>query len=48
MRCIIKLKNIIEEKAFIKKVITFEKIKKADYKNKYLDFNSIIKNDLEE
>jgi len=43
-----KLKNIIEEKAFIRKVITFEKIKKADYKNKYLDFNSIIKKDLQE
>ena len=43
-----KLKNIIEEKAFIRKVITFEKIKKADYKNKYLDFNFIIKKDLQE
>ena len=42
-----KLKNIIEEKAFIKKVITFEKLKKVEYKNKYLDFNSIIKNDLQ-
>ena len=41
-----KLKNIIEEKAFIRKVITFENIQKADYKNKYLDFNSIIKSDL--
>jgi len=43
-----KLKNIIEDKPFIRKVITFEKIQKVDYKNKYLDFNSIIKNDLEE
>lgn len=43
-----KLKNIIEEKAFIRKVITFEKIQKADYNNKYLDFSSIIKNDLQE
>ena len=43
-----KLKNIIEEKTFIKKVITFENIKEVDYKNKYLDFNSIVKNDLQE
>ena len=41
-----KLKNIIEEKNFIKKVITFEKIQNVDYKNKYLDFSSVIKNDL--
>ena len=33
-----KLKNIIKEKAFIRKVITFEKIKNIDYKNKYLNF----------
>jgi len=43
-----KLKNIINEKSFIRKVITFEKIKKADYKNKYIDFNSITKNNLQE
>jgi len=43
-----KLKNIIKEKDFIKKVITLEKIQGVDYKNKYLDFNSIIKNDLQE
>ncbi len=43
-----KLKNIIKEKLFIRKVITFEKIKKIDYNNKYLDFSSIIKNDLQE
>ena len=43
-----KLKNIIEKKAFIRKVITFEKIQKVDYKNKYLDFNSITKNNLQE
>ena len=43
-----KLKNIINEKSFIKKVITFEKIQKADYKNKYLDFNSITMNNLQE
>ena len=43
-----KLKNIIKEKDFIKKVITFEKIQVADYNNKYLDFNFIIKNNLQE
>ena len=43
-----KLKNVIEEKNFIKKVITFEKIDRADYKNKYIDFNSIINIDLQE
>jgi len=42
-----KLKNIIDESSFIRKVITFEKIEKADYKNKYLDFNSITKNNLQ-
>jgi len=43
-----KLKNIIIEKSFIRKVITFEKIQEVDYKNKYLDFNSITKNNLQE
>jgi len=43
-----KLKNIIDESSFIRKVITFEKIQKVDYKNKYLDFNSITKNNLQE
>ena len=43
-----KLKNIINEKSFIKKVITFEKIKDVDYKNKYLDFVSIVKENLQE
>ena len=42
-----KLKNIIREKNFIKKVITFEKIEGLN-DDKYLDFNSIIKNDLQE
>jgi len=48
------LKNIIKEKNFIKKVITFDEVEKAlhnlniDNKEKYLDFNSIIKNDLSE
>ena len=32
-----KLKNIINEKSFIRKVITFEKVKKIDYNNKYLN-----------
>ena len=43
-----KLQKIIREKDFIKKIITFEKIEGVDYKNKYLDFNSIIENDLQE
>ena len=43
-----KLKNIINERSFIRKVITFEKIQKVDNKNKYLDFNSITKNNLQE
>jgi len=41
-----KLKNTIQKKNFIKKVITFEKLNDVDYKNKYIDFNDIIKNDL--
>ena len=40
-----KLKNIIKEKVFIKKVITLEKIEGVD-EEKYLDFNSIIKMNL--
>ena len=43
-----KLKNIIQEKSFIKKIITFDKIQKADYENQYLNFNSIIQNTLNE
>ena len=43
-----KLKNIIDEKSFIKKVVTFEKIEGVNYKNKYLDFDSIIKADIQE
>jgi len=43
-----KLKNIIEEKEFIKRVITFEKISSRNYKNKYLDFNFIIESNLSE
>jgi long-chain acyl-CoA synthetase len=43
-----KLKKIIEENIFIKKVITFDEINNVDYKNKYINFNSIIKKKLEE
>ena len=43
-----KLKNIIQEKSFIKKIITFDEIKKADYENEYLNFSSVIKNTLNE
>ena len=43
-----KLKNIIDGKSFIRKVITFEKIQKINYKNKYLHFNSITENNLQE
>jgi len=41
-----KLKNIIQEKDSIKKIITFDEIQKVDYGNKYLDFGSIIKKSL--
>ena len=40
-----KLKNIIQEKDFIKKVITFDEIKNLGQKEKYLTFNSIINNE---
>ena len=43
-----KLKNIIGEKSFIKKVITFDEIQKIDYKNKYLNFNFIGKKKLKD
>ena len=43
-----KLKNIIKEKSFVRKVITFDEIQKIDHKDKYLNFNSIVKNDLQE
>jgi long-chain acyl-CoA synthetase len=42
-----KLTKTINEKDFIKKVIIFDKIKNLD-KNKYLDFSSIINNDISE
>ena len=43
-----KLKNIIDEKTFIKKVITFDEIDEVSYKDKFLNFNNIIKKKLEE
>ena len=43
-----KLKNIIDEKSFIKKVITFDKIENIRDENKYLNFSSIIKRQLKE
>ena len=42
-----KLKNIIKEKLFIKKIITFDRIQNVDYTSKYLDFNLIIKKNLD-
>ena len=42
-----KLTKTINEKDFIKKVIIFDEIKNLD-KNKYLDFSSIINNDISE
>ena len=47
-----KLNNIINEKKFIKKIITLDDVNKATNslkiidKNKYLDFNTILKNNL--
>ena len=43
-----KLKNIIDENPFIKKIITFDEIDKVDYKDKYLNFNSITKKKLKD
>ena len=43
-----KLKNIINEKPFIKKIVTFEKIENVDYKNNYIDLNLLLKKKLEE
>ena len=43
-----KLQDIIKNKLFIKKIITFDEIIKADYKNKYLNFKSINEQKLEE
>ena len=43
-----KLKNIISEKDFIKKIIFFDEIKQVNHENKYLNFDSIVKNKLNE
>jgi long-chain acyl-CoA synthetase len=49
-----KLKTTLNEKSFIKKIITFDEIEKTHHKlnleseNKYLNFKSIINNDLSE
>ena len=49
-----KLNTTINEKSFIKKIITFDEVEKTHHnlninnKEKYLDFNLIIKNDLSE
>ena len=49
-----KLKTTLNEKSFIKKIITFDEIEKAHHKlnleskDKYLNFKSIIKDDLSE
>jgi long-chain acyl-CoA synthetase len=42
-----KLKKIINENIFIKKIITFDEIKNVNYKNKYINFNSIVQKKLE-
>jgi long-chain acyl-CoA synthetase len=41
-----KLKNIIKENDFIKKVISFDELKNIEQKDKYLKFDSIIKKQL--
>jgi len=41
-----KLEKNIREKNFIKKIITFDAIAKANYNDKYLDFETITKNNL--
>ena len=43
-----KIKKIVNEKGFIKKIITLDEIQNVDYKNKYLNFNSIMKKELQE
>jgi len=43
-----KLKNIIKEKDFIKKIITFDDITNIEKQDKYLKFDSIITNQLSE
>jgi len=43
-----KLKNVIQEKDFIKKVISFDELKNIEQENKYLKFDFIINNQLNE
>ena len=43
-----KIENIIADKKFIKKIITFDNVAKGNYIEKYLDFHSIIKTKLSE
>ena len=43
-----KLKNVINHKTFIKKIITFDEIEKKNHQEKYLNFNSINKKKLQE
>jgi len=43
-----KLKKVIDEKPFIKKIITFDEVQEVDYNSKYLDFKSITKQKLKE
>ena len=41
-----KLKNIINKNNFIKKVVSFDELKNIEQKDKYLEFDSIIKKQL--
>jgi len=43
-----KIENIIADKKFIKKIITFDNVAKGNYIEKYLDFHSITKTKLTE
>ena len=43
-----KLKNIIQEKDFIKKVVSFDEVRNIEQKDKYLKLDSIINNQLNE
>ena len=43
-----KLENIIREKKFIKKIITFDVVSGANYQHNYIDFNSVIRTKLSE
>ena len=43
-----KIENVIANKEFIKKIITFDNVAKGNYIEKYLDFHSIVKTKLSE